>query len=211
MAEVKAGGRFLTLSKNERDMLIANSEFLQYGDVRLNKWENYGKSRLYVEVGKDKSFIDLKDDSDMELGFNNPSSGLAVIALLTKLEAEATAKATAETAEVVEVETVEVSAPTEDQVSELVGTYLSDMPHENPEIRVLQFKIAWQQIIVAPKFSALPTSQQTPHTWNDLCLKLDAEWSHLEASIQSGALTWADHLSAFKQGSALRSQDVRHE
>lgn len=200
MAEIKGNGRFVKLSKEERALLITQIGFR--GTVRVSKWENYGKTRMYVEIGRDKSYLNLSDETDLELGFNDPASGLAVVALLAELEAEAAAKIAAE----VEIEVLpEVPAPTIEQVQELSDALGSSTPHENPEIRVLQFKAIWQQIVVEPAFHALAQSAQTPHAWNEICLGFDAEWSRLERQVAAGITSWSDHLVALKEKRAVRA------
>lgn len=58
--------------------MIAAAGFSSYRDaVRVSLWENYGKSRLYVEIAGfkgERSYLDLKDADDLEFAFNSPEA-----------------------------------------------------------------------------------------------------------------------------------------
>lgn len=214
MAELSGGGRFIKLSSEERSILIS-LEGQKRDGIKIAKWEKGNISRLYINIDHESSYIDLKDENDLELGFRHFTSGPAIVALLEKIAQGRTP------APVVEIEAPEapVVAPTTEEVNEASGAIgfgasaatedgefiAIGAPATAANIRLLQIKAAWQHIVVTPIFKALPLDEQHPWKWNEICLTLDPEWAVIEEMANSDLVSWADHVAAFKQGVALRA------
>lgn len=207
------------LALEGQDFYVADEKGIRH-TIKVSAWKN---TRMYVNVSwvsngrrhEDSTFLNIQDATDLELFFDNASVTAMVMEIInTHLPQPVVAGAEeAPAALCFNPPTVEEVAAAYDavgwdgmEVATRDGQFPAfDFYPSAENLRTIQMKSVWQNVVVAPVFKALPKAERMPWKWNELCSALDDEWAIIVQYANVGLVGWSDHVQAFKQGKALRA------